>query len=94
MGNSKAIKSKEVALSACKCEPVAVYDLSRHCWTIRASLELPSPKGILPLFVHVYKENGNFTAYVESDQTDYSKVEGKSKIKRGWIKGLKFFTRE
>jgi hypothetical protein len=94
MGNSKAIKPEEVALSACTFEPVAGYDLRDHHWTMRVTLELPSPRGFLPLFVHVYKENGKFTAEVESDQTNYSGKGEYHNIKRGRIKGLKFFTRE
>ncbi len=94
MNNSKKVKSSEVALSACTSKPVGSYDTYQKYWTTRVTLESSSPKCFLPLFVHVYRgKDGNFSAEIESDQTDYNKDNGCS-VRRARINRLKFFTRD
>ena len=73
MKYDRPLKSREIALSACKCEPVARMGTIDGKWTIRLTMESMSPRGFVPLFVHVFRQrNGNFGAEIESDQTDYN----------------------
>lgn len=77
--------------------PTAEWRADQQCWVFRLSLEDPSQKGenglpaVLPLFVHVRKIGKRFEADIESDQTNYSQEGMAWKIKRAFLKGLRFW---